>query len=242
MHPTISARIPRYLQIAEALRRRLSTWSNGTRLPSEPELAGRFRVSRETVRQALAILREEGLIYSLAGRGTYASPGHRPVGVRITQPIREPYVAGRPSAMRVLSQGFVEAPEPVSRAFVGAARARVFLYTILRTIRSRPFRFAMVYLPEALAARMDLTRPPRLTVSEKLERDAGLRLIRAHQLIFAVPAPPEVAVHLELDTGSPVLSFHRTYFRDSGEPAEFVIDYQDSRRYPYEELLVRSVR
>jgi GntR family transcriptional regulator len=242
MHPTISARIPRYLQIAETLRRRLSTWSNGTRLPSEPELATRFRVSRETVREALSVLREEGLIYSLNGRGTFASPGQRPVGTRITQPIREPYVAGRPSAMRVLSQGFVPAPEVVRRALAVPAGGRVFLYTILRTIRARPFRLASVYLPEALAARMDLSRPPRLTVSEKLERDVGLRLIRAHQQVLAVPAPPEVAAHLEMEPGAPVLSFHRTYYRDSGDAAEFVIDYQDSRRFPYEELLVRSVR
>jgi GntR family transcriptional regulator len=231
MHPTISARIPRYLQIAETLRRRLSTWSNGTRLPSEPELATRFRVSRETVREALSVLREEGLIYSLTGRGTFASPGQRPVGTRITQPIREPYVAGRPSAMRVLSQGFVPAPEVVRRALAVPAGGR-----------ARPFRLASVYLPEALAARMDLSRPPRLTVSEKLERDVGLRLIRAHQQVLAVPAPPEVAAHLEMEPGAPVLSFHRTYYRDSGDAAEFVIDYQDSRRFPYEELLVRSVR
>jgi GntR family transcriptional regulator len=242
MYPTISARIPRYLQIAEALRRRLSTRSNGTRLPSEPDLAARFRVSRETVREALAVLREEGLVYSVTGRGTFASPSHPPVGVRITQPIREPYVAGRPSAMRVLSRGYLPAPEHAALALRLERGAQVFLYRILRTIRRRPFRFALVYLPEALAARMDLASPPRLTVSEKLERDLGLRLIRAHQRVLAVPAPADVAAHLEVEPGAPVLSFHRTYYRDSGEPAEFVVDYQDSRRFPYEELLVRSVR
>ena len=59
---------------------------------------------------ALALLRDEGLIYSLVGRGTFASPGHRQLGVRITQSINEPYVGGRPSVLKVLEQGLVEAP------------------------------------------------------------------------------------------------------------------------------------
>jgi DNA-binding GntR family transcriptional regulator len=212
------------------------------RLPSESALAREFAVSRETLREALALLRHDGLVYSRVGRGTFVSPAYRPVGVRITQPINEPYVAGRPSAMTVLAQGYVAAP-PDARGALGLRRgARVFRYLALRTIRGRPFRFGRVYLPEDVAARLDLGRPPELTVSQRIEREAGIRLLRAHQQVTATAAPAEVARHLGVPAGAPVLTFRRTYYREDGRAAEFVLEHQDSTRFPYEETLVRSVR
>ena len=207
MEARLGGRVPRYLQIADALRRRLAAGGAGraARLPSEPALATEFRVSRETLREALALLRDEGLIYSLVGRGTFASPGYRQVGVRITQPINEPYVAGRPSVLKVLEQGFVEAPAETSRALGLPARTQVYCYRSLRTIRGRPFRYGRVYLPREIAERLDLGRPPELTVSERVEREAGIRLIRAHQVVMAVAAPAEVARRFGLGTRSPVL-------------------------------------
>jgi GntR family transcriptional regulator len=240
----LGGRIPRYLRIADALRRRLAAGNAGgaARLPSEPALAAEFQVSRETLREALALLRDEGLIYSLVGRGTFASPAHRPVGVRITQPINEPYVGGRPSVLTVLDHGLVPPPAEVSRALGVSARGRVYRYHALRTIRGRPFRYGCVYLPREIAERLDLARLPELTVSEKLEREAGVRLIRAHQVVVATPAPREVARRFGLAFGTPVLMFRRTYYQESGRPAEFVQEYQDSARFPYEEALVRATR
>jgi GntR family transcriptional regulator len=239
------ARVPRYLQIADALRRRLAAQAatRVARLPSESALAIEFRVSRETLREALALLRDEGLIYSLVGRGTFASPGHRQAtAVRITQPINEPYVAGRPSVLKVLEQGFVEAPIETSRALRLPPRSQVFCYRSLRTIRGRPFRYGRVYLPREIAERLDLSRPPELTISERIEREAGIRLIRAHQVVMAVSAGAEPARCFGVATGTPVLMFRRTYYQDNGRPAEFVLEYQNSARFPYEEALVRTTR
>jgi GntR family transcriptional regulator len=240
----LGGRVPRYLQIAGALRRRLSGAASGpaARLPSEFALAAEFGVSRETLRQALSLLRDEGLIYSLVGRGTFASPGHRPVGIRITQPINEPYVAGRPSLLRVLEEGWVKAPADVSRAMAVPARTPVYCYRSLRTIRGRPFRYGRVYLPREIAERLDLTRPPVLTISERVEHEASVRLLRAQQAVLAVPAPAEVAKQFGLAAGAPLLMFRRTYYQDTGRPAEFVLEYQDSMRFPYEETFVRTPR
>ncbi|HWC04243.1 MAG TPA: GntR family transcriptional regulator [Methylomirabilota bacterium] len=244
MEARLGGRVPRYLRIADALRRRLAGGAAGraARLPSESALAAEFQVSRETLREALALLRDEGLIYSLVGRGTFASPAHRPVGVRITQPINEPYVAGRPSVLKVLDHGLVPAPVETSRALGLPARSQVFCYHSLRTIRGRPFRYGRVYLSRGVAERLDLSRLPELTVSEKVEREAGIRLIRAHQVVVATAAPVEVARRFGVATGSPVLMFRRTYYQDSGRPVEFVLEYQDSARFPYEEALVRTTR
>ena len=63
--------IPRYLQIADSVRRDLK--GDGERIPSEHALCAKFRVSRPTVRQALDVLVQEGRLYRHAGRGTFAT-------------------------------------------------------------------------------------------------------------------------------------------------------------------------
>ena len=62
-----------YRQIAERLAAQISdgSYPPNSRLPSESELCERFGVSRRTVRDAYAILLEEGLIVTSPGKGTY---------------------------------------------------------------------------------------------------------------------------------------------------------------------------
>lgn len=70
--------IPRHAslatRLARELRRQLKTdYIAGGRLPSEPEMAKKFGVSRGTVRQALTILEREGVIFRRQGSGTYVN-------------------------------------------------------------------------------------------------------------------------------------------------------------------------
>ena len=64
--------MPRYLQIADAIRRDLR--GEGERIASEHALCARFNVSRPTIRQALDVLVQEGRLYRHAGRGTFSTP------------------------------------------------------------------------------------------------------------------------------------------------------------------------
>ena len=70
---TIEAPRPRFGQIAEVLRDRIGrgVYAPGSPLPSEPELAGEFGVSRVTVNRAVGLLRSEGLVRVLRGRGVF---------------------------------------------------------------------------------------------------------------------------------------------------------------------------
>ena len=52
---------------------RSQQWEAGSKLPSEPELAELFGVSRETVRTAVRMLQKSGLLYSKRGSGTYVT-------------------------------------------------------------------------------------------------------------------------------------------------------------------------
>ncbi|MEN3613237.1 GntR family transcriptional regulator [Plantactinospora sp. ZYX-F-223] len=67
---------PRYRRVADELRRRILSGAipPGSILPSESALMADFGVARGTVREAVGLLRNEGLVVTEMGRGTYARP------------------------------------------------------------------------------------------------------------------------------------------------------------------------
>ncbi|MEV4691100.1 GntR family transcriptional regulator [Micromonospora echinospora] len=69
---------PRYRVIADQLRERIESGviPPGALLPAESVLTVEFRASRGTIRRAIAVLREAGLVATSHGRGTHANPRH----------------------------------------------------------------------------------------------------------------------------------------------------------------------
>jgi GntR family transcriptional regulator len=67
--------VPLYYQLQEVLKEQIESgvWRSGEAIPSEPELARRFGVSRVVVRQALAILSDDRQIVRVQGRGTFVA-------------------------------------------------------------------------------------------------------------------------------------------------------------------------
>jgi GntR family transcriptional regulator len=62
---------PLYQQLATILRDQISTGQITDKLPSESYLQQQHGVSRGTVRRAIEILTEEGLVYTIGARGTF---------------------------------------------------------------------------------------------------------------------------------------------------------------------------
>lgn len=71
--------IPKYQFVADALRRDIAggVYQDGAALPTEAELKEKFGVSRQTVRQAISLLENDGLVVRRRGSGTYAMHGPR---------------------------------------------------------------------------------------------------------------------------------------------------------------------
>jgi len=70
---------PKYLQVADTLRKEIArgVFRDGQTLMTEEELRVRFDVSRQTVRQAIALLEDDGLVDRRRGSGTYVRHGPR---------------------------------------------------------------------------------------------------------------------------------------------------------------------
>jgi GntR family transcriptional regulator len=67
------SRVPLYIQVAAVMRQRIESkrWQAGQKIPTLVDLEKEFRVARVTVRQAVEISREEGLLFAQQGHGTF---------------------------------------------------------------------------------------------------------------------------------------------------------------------------
>jgi len=208
------ARALRYADLADDLRRRIASGElrPGRLLPSEAQLATENDVSRVTVRKALALLRDAGLVASRQGFGWYVAPTPVPQpldGLRTIE--ANVLAAGQAPQRRVLGFGFVDAP----------ARAREVLGvdTVLEIRRvnladDEAFARVTVWVPESLATDLSRAAVERQSLYELLPTTLG----GASQVISAVPASPEDGELLGVPAGTPLLRAERTTRDSSGDP------------------------
>ncbi|HEU5320719.1 MAG TPA: GntR family transcriptional regulator, partial [Methylomirabilota bacterium] len=233
--------IPRYMQIADAVRRDLR--GEGERIPSEHALCRRFKVSRPTIRQALDVLVQEGRLYRHAGRGTFstAAAGHDR-RLRVIGSIDDLMALGDETWLKVLSRETVVLPANIAQALRLPPGSRAYRVCGVRHAESGPFQHVTAWVPPAVSAALaeeDLSKTSLIGVIERL-LDKPITFL--DQVVDATPAPRQVAELLQVRVRSPLLRFERTYFAASGEPVEHAVTYQAGQRYPYRVVLSRSER
>lgn len=79
--------MPLYQQLADRIRQRIAdgTLRPGQAVPSEARLVAEFKVARITARKAVQVLRDEGLIHTVQGRGSYVGPLGTPLAAPETK-------------------------------------------------------------------------------------------------------------------------------------------------------------
>ena len=237
--------IPRHLQIAEVLRARIreGARTTGERLPSEHALCAEFRVSRPTVRHALDLLLQEGLISREQGRGTFATPvGAFPQRFRVIGSVEDMLALGEETWFKPLFREVVPAVAAVARALHLNPGDRVVRFTGVRHTDETPFQYVTAYLPDGIGRAIldeDLTKTSVIgTVEEKL----GLAVRYLEQQVDVAPAPRVVSEFLGVPRRAPLLLFRRTYFTNGGKPVEYALTYHAAHRYPYKMMLLRAER
>lgn len=235
-------RIPQYVKIADALRARIGAGAGrgGERLPSEHALRAQFKVSRMTVRQALDVLRQEGLLSREVGRGTFTARVAADRRLRVIGSVEDMLALGDETRFKPLANGPVAAPADVAAPLRVAPGTVLMRFTGVRHGDDGPFQHVTAYVPEPVGRRIldeDLTGT---SVIGTVERELGIPIKYIEQAIEVVRCPRPVAQSLAVRPGAPILRFCRTYFTAQGSPIEHAVTYHWVERYPYRMMLYRS--
>lgn len=233
--------IPRYVQIADALRQELK--GEGERIASEHQLCARFKVSRPTVRQALDVLVQEGLLYRHAGRGTFSTPtpgGDRKL--RMIGSLDDMIALGDETWFKLVSRDIVPLAANIAQALRLPPGSKAYRLVGVRHAEAGAFQHVTAYVPEAVGRALSDEDLSKTSLIGAIERQLSVPIKVLEQVADAVLAPRQVSELLQLRPRTPLLLFERTYFAASGEPVEHAITYQSPRRYPYRVVLSRPER
>lgn len=220
----------RYQEIARTLRDQIAEVGPGHVLPSESDLSSEFAVSRVTIRRALELLREEGLVDSRQGFGWYVAtaPLQQHLGELNTIEGQMAARGVRPER-QILEFAFVPAPDHVAKQIKSTQVLRVKRRNLAD---GAPFAVVTVWCPAELGqhlSRLDVEREPFYEL-------LGVPIKGATQTIGAAAATEADAALLEIPVGSPVLRCERLTTTASGDPVlysehifpahrtEFVVD------------------
>src|ERR1700740_1576382 len=200
-------------------------------LPPESTLAAELGVSRNAIREALDLLRAEGLVTRVQGAGTFVTGAklrqhldrleglaesmagyHLPVDNRVLsvrESVATPFVASK-----------LAVPEGSAIAFVERLRSVGGLPLSLDTSSLRPEA-----IPVLLGADLHFA-----DVFALIEREIGVRLGWAEVTTEAVAADAETAKLLAIRPGAPLLLMHRLTFLEGGRPFDFeAVRYRGDR-------------
>ncbi|MFE6228534.1 MULTISPECIES: GntR family transcriptional regulator [unclassified Streptomyces] len=226
-------RRPKYQRIADELRTAIQCgdFAPGDRLPGENDLMSTYEVARMTARQALAVLRGEGLTEARKGAGVFVR-SFRPLRRRgVPRLSGEGWGAGRSVwAAEIEDRALVvdqvtvaeeEAGPRIAHALDLAPHDPVCVRSRRFVLDGRPVLLSVSYLAADLVRGTPVTRPdtgPGGTYARLAE--LGQRPVRFREEIRCRMPTAEETDRLTLPPGTPVVLIGRTAFTAPGRPVE----------------------
>lgn len=228
--------IPLYHQLCNQLRKLIENevYGAGRRIPSESDLSRDYSVSRVTVRKAIDILIDEGVLVRRHGLGTF-----------VTSPvfIESPYARGS-FAASCRQQGV----EPSTKILFSADRpadgrisadmnlsdgAAVFEIHRLRLANGLASIYEIDYLPSEMGAYLEGVHLEDISLLAAVQEGSGLQYDGVEDMIDVENAAPEIAAALGCEVRAPLLRIYQKVMSSSGTVMYINYQYIRSDRYKY---------
>jgi GntR family transcriptional regulator len=224
---TAPAFSPLYQQIKTLILRSLQAgeWKPGDMIPSEFDLAARFRVSQGTVRKAIDELATDNLLVRRQGKGTFvATHAEQHIQYRFLRllPDTGSLEDQGPAERRIVECRRLRAPAEVARQLSLRTGDAVLQVRRVLAFAGAPAIVEELWLPGGpfKGLTIEALSDDKGPMYALFETQFGVRMVRAVEKIKAVSADEDTAILLGVAPGYPLLSVERLAFTYNDEPME----------------------
>lgn len=221
---------------------RLGEWKPSEAIPSEMELATRFRVSQGTVRKAIDELATENLLIRRQGKGTFvATHAEQQVQFRFLKLVPDSGTPGSegPAQRDIIECRRTRASTDIARALALRTGDTVLQVRRVLSFTGTPTILEDIWLPATpfkglTAERLANYQGPTYAL---FEIEFNVRMVRAEEKIRAEPATEGLELLLKVAHGTPLLSVERIAYTYKDAPMELRRGYYRTDTHHYHNTL-----
>ncbi|WP_125980598.1 GntR family transcriptional regulator [Loigolactobacillus iwatensis] len=196
------------------------------KLPDERSLAAIYQVSRSSVKRALAIMANDGIIFKKRGSGTFINPlylenqsvfNYEGANLGITDNLQ---MAGKKPGIKLLTFDVVKVTEELARDLFLQKDDFVYRIKRLRLLDNVPFMIELSYLPIKFLPELN-QKIAEESIFNFLQKKRKQAVTKAYLTISAAPSNEEDQQQLRLKPTEPVGIMAGIFFLDDGTPIEY---------------------
>lgn len=211
--------LPLYLKIADELRAKLLLLPEGAPFETEQALTEEYGVARGTIRQALNVLVQEGILTRAQGRGSFRSESADSqysfmLSKELTESLRK---IGTNSGVRNLSITVVNAIPAIADLLNIPHNTKIRRVSRVRTIDGVPFAYCVAHLRTDLIPAF-YKRDYKTTLGNLVRNEFKIHIESRRCDLLAVAADEPVAAALMIPVGTPVMKISLLVLGRDREP------------------------
>jgi DNA-binding GntR family transcriptional regulator len=240
----VETKAPFYFRVAETLKGRIDSrkYHPGEIVPSEKELAREFGVSTITIKKAMHLLVDEGLVVRQRGVGTTVVRKEKePVAIKLTGNFREWFdsVSGKFPKLEidVLDVGTIPCPEHIRKRLAMPPRQDIWRMKRLRRFRNEPISYYINFAPPGIFDNIDQRVFEKRPFFEVLQEQFQNRITKIDQRVEAIVADMDVSSVLGIQFGEPLFYSEIIYFDNHDRPVEVTHLFLRGDRYVYRSVI-----
>lgn len=219
--------IPLYSRVSTIIQNKIISgqYSPGDKLPTEDELVEYFGVSKITIRGALSLLDNEGLIHRIRGKGTFVADEIPETKQYIFTRLDKMGQAFKHSKVKVLDLGAVKVkisrfPNDIRRFFDLSNEDEIFRIQRIVTMGNVSYYYDN-YIPHAFSKHITKSALIKKKSLQKLINEkTGIKVSQGEMLLQAVPSEPDISRALECQSFEPLIHMQIFFWRDKQKPFE----------------------
>lgn len=196
------------------------------RLPDERSLAESYSVSRSSIKRALGLMADQGIIFKKRGSGTFVNPLYLKQGSSFSYSgknlgITDSFNAnGQKPGVKVLKFDVVHPDKDLQDNLFLKPSEFVYSFERLRFLDDVPFMIETGYIPIKLAPELS-EQIASESIFNYVESELGKEVNKTYLTISAQPSDEEGKKLLNLSANEPVGLMEGIFFLDDGTPFEF---------------------